>query len=405
MFHFAINVIWRNDVSKLKILYITPLRGGIGHWSRCLIEELDKLADITLVTFKRKRKEDDTKPFTRITDDFILEVIEPERPHHIIEYNNKKSLEDLDKLTDKIKPDCVYFIMWAGRQITWFLKEYSKILKKKNIPIVLTVHEAYPQIVQEGDLQLFTDAYVHANHIVVLTENALSDLRNAGITIPISFVPHGNYHAMNKDKVDDREARDIISKHLSIQIGDTVRVVLFFGFIRDYKGLIYLIRAAPYVLKKLPETLFIAAGSLELAEKQLQYQNEIQKLGLENKFLLFGEYIKDYILLESFYKAADIVVYPYIGISQSGAMFTAIGMKRPVIISELGSFIKKLEKQGVIMTSQPKDPKSISEKIVYLFTHEEERKKLSERAYLILKKEYNWKTIANDYITIFKNLK
>jgi glycosyltransferase involved in cell wall biosynthesis len=270
---------------------------------------------------------------------------------------------------------------------------------------VLTVHEAYPQIVQEGDLQLFTDAYAYANHIIVLTEDALNDLRNAGITIPISVIPHGNYHAMNKNKVDYREARAVVSKHLSIQISDTTHVILFFGFIRNYKGLIHLIRAAPYVLERLPETLFIAAGSLELAEKPLQYQNEIQKLGLENKFLLFGEYVKDYILFESFYKAADIVIYPYVGISQSGTMFTAIGMKRPIIISKLGSFVRKLEKQGIVMTSKPRDPKSIAEKIVYLFTHEEERKKLAEGAYDFMEKEYNWKTIANDYMTIFKKLK
>jgi glycosyltransferase involved in cell wall biosynthesis len=392
-------------VRKLKILYITPLRGGIGHWSRCLIEELDKLADITIVTFKRKRKEDDIKPFIKVTDEFILETINPESPHYIIEYNNKKSLEELVKLTDKIKPDCVCFVMWAGRQITWFLKEYSKTLNKRNIPIVLALHEAYPQIIQEGDLQLFTDAYLYTDHIIVLTEDALHDLRNAGITIPISVIPHGNYHAMNKNKVDNRKARATVSKHLSIQITDITRVVLFFGFIRDYKGLIYLIRAAPYVLRKLPETLFIAAGSLELAEKPMQYQNEIQKLGLENKFILFGEYVKNYILFESFYKAADIVVYPYVGISQSGTMFTAIGMNRPVIISELGSFVRKLKKQGVIMTSKPKDSKSIAEKIVYLLTHEEERKKLAERAYPILEKKYNWKIIANDYVAIFNKLK
>jgi len=389
-------------VNKPKILYVTPLRGGIGHWSRCLIEELDKLADITIVTFKRKRKEDDIKPFTKVTDEFILETIDPERPHHIIEYNNKKSLENLINLTDKIKPDCVYFIMWAGRQITWFLKDYSKILKKKNIPIVLTVHEAYPQIVQEGDIQLFTDAYIYADHIVVLTEDAQSDLRNAGLSLPISVIPHGHYHAINKNKVDDRKARAIVSKHLSIKIHDTTRVALFFGYIRDYKGLIYLIRSAPYVLKKLPETLFIAAGSLELAEKPLQYQNEIQKLGLENNFLLYGKYVEDYILFESFYKTADVIVYPYVGISQSGTMFTAIGMKRPVIISQLGSFIRKFEKQGMVITSKLKDPKSIADKIVYLFTHEEERKKLVETAYSTLEEEYSWKTIANSYITIFK---
>jgi len=392
-------------VSKPKILYITPLRGGIGHWSRCLIEELDKLADITIITFKRKRKEDDVKPFIRVTDDFILEIINPKRPRYIIEYNNKKSLEDLIRLTDNIKPDYVCFVMWAGRQITWFLKEYSKILNKDNIPIVIALHEAYPQIVQEGDIQLFTDAYSYADHIVVLTDDALHDLRNAGITIPISVIPHGNYHAMNRNKVDKRKARAIVSKHLSIQISDRTRVILFFGFIRDYKGLIYLIRAAPYVLKKLPETLFIASGSLELSENPLQYQNEIQKLGLENNFLIYGEYIKDYILFESLYKAADIIVFPYIGISQSGTMFTAIGMNRPVIISGLGSFVRKLEKQGIIMTSKPKDPESIAEKIIYLFTNEEVKKNLAVRAYPILEKEYNWKKIANDYITIFKKLK
>ncbi len=391
-------------MNKMKILYITPLRGGIGHWSRCLIEELDKLADITIVTFKRKRKEDGAKPFTRVTDDFVLEVINPERPHHIIEYNNKKSLEDLVRLTDEIKPDCVYFVMWAGRQITWFLKEYSKVLNEKNIPVVYTLHDPYPQIIQEGDIQRFTDAYKYANHLVVLTDEASSDLRGAGITIPISIVPHGHYHAMNKNRVDYKEARATVRKHLSVQISDTTRVILFFGFIRDYKGLIYLIRAAPYVLEKTPETLFIAAGSIELAENPSQYQKEIQRLDLESKFLLFPEFVKDYTMMEAFYKAADVVVYPYVGISQSGAMFTAIGMKRPVIISELGSFIKKLEKQGVILTSKPKNPKSIAEKILYLLKREEERKELAERAYRILENDYNWEIIAREYHNIFKNL-
>ena len=120
---------------------------------------------------------------------------------------------------------------------------------------------------------------------------------------------------------------------------------------------------------------------------------------------MYGEFVKDYTLVESLYKAADIVVYPYVGISQSGAMFTALGMKRPVIISRLGSFIQILEEQGIILTSEPKDPRSIAEKILYLLTHEEERKKLVERAYYILEKEYNWKKIADDYITVFKKVK
>ena len=386
----------------IKILFVTPLRGGIGHWSRCLIEELDRLADVTIVTFKRKRKEDDVKPFIRVTDDFILEVIDPERPYHIIEYNSRGSLVDLVRLTDEVKPDCVHFVMWAGRQILWFLKDYSRILSERNILIVVTAHEVFPQIVREGDFQLFSEAYAYVDQVVVLTEDALRDLRNAGVAVPISVIPHGNYHAMNRNKVDDSEAREVVSRYLSVQMSDVTYVVLFFGFIRDYKGLIYLIRAAPYVLRKLPGTLFIAAGSLELAEDPLQYEREIRKLGLEDNFILFGEYVEDYILFESLYKSADVVVYPYIGISQSGTMFTAMGMKRPVIISNLGSFVGKLEKQGALLTFKPGDPESIAEKIVYLLLHKGERKKLVERAYPLLEKEYNWKMIADKYIAVFK---
>jgi glycosyltransferase involved in cell wall biosynthesis len=291
--------------------------------------------------------------------------------------------------------------MWAGRQILWFLKEYSKILNKKKVPLVLTLHEAYPQIVKEGDLQSFTDAYKYANHIVVLTSDASRDLKKEGITIPISIIPHGNYHAMNKNLVSTEKAREIVGDCLSIPLKG-MHTVLFIGYIRDYKGLIYLIRAAPYVLKKIPNTLFIAAGSLELAEKPLQYEQEIKRLGLEDKFIIYAKFIEDYLLFESFYKCADVVVYPYVGVSQSGTMLTAVGMKRPVIFSRLGSFIKKLEEQGVIMTFKPRDPKSLAEKIEYLLTHEEERKRMAENAYHVLERDYSWKRIASNYMEVFK---
>lgn len=392
-------------MNRMKILLITPLRGGIGHWSRCLIEELDKLVDITIVTYKRKRKEDDIKPFIRVDDEFILEVIDPNRPQYLIEYNNEKSLEELVDLTDKIKPDCVYFVMWAGRQITWFLKEYSKILTHKNIPLILTLHEAYPQIIQNGDIQLFNAAYINADYIIVLTDDARNQLKRNGVNISISIIPHGNYHMMNKNQVDDKDAKKIISKLLSVDITEEFKVILFFGFIREYKGLIYLIRAAPYVLKKTSNILFIAAGSMELDENPSQYQEEICKLKLDRNFILYPEFIEDYLLMEAFYKVADIVVFPYIGISQSGVMFTALGMKRPVIISNIGSFIKKLEQQHVFLTSIPKNPKDIAEKILYLLKYEKERKDLSERGYRILEKEYNWKKIANEYYKIFQNIK
>ena len=389
---------------KIKVLYVTPLRGGIGHWSRCLVEELDKRAEVTLVTFKRKREEDDKKPFTKITDSFILEVIDPLRPHYIVEYNNRDSLKKLIDLTEKIQPDVIHFIMWAGPQILWFLRDYTKAMKKREVPTILTLHEAFPQLATEEDIRRFKEAYEYADFFVVLTNDSLSDLRNAGITTPGEVISHGHYHAMNKNLVNKERARYVLSKKLKIKLDKNISLVSFFGFIREYKGLLYLIKAAPFVLQKIPDAMFLAAGSVELDENPEQYEKEIHRLGLEKQFLLFTKYVKDDILFESFFKASDVVAYPYIGVSQSGAMITAIGMKRPVIISELGSFIKELKQKGVLLTSEPRNPESIANKIIYLLENKNDARKIAERAYRIFGDEYSWKNIADEYCKIYKKL-
>ncbi len=386
----------------MKILYITPLRGGIGHWSRCLIEELDKMAEVTIVTFRKKRKEDDARPFTRVDDPFILEAIDPDRPYYLIEYNNPKTLEDTVNLTLKIKPDVVHFIMWAGPQILWFLKGYTKRLKELSIPNVATLHEVYPHIATEEEKREFLDSYTYIDHLVVLTEDAKRDLDESGIGIPSTVIPHGNYHAMDKKLVDRKRAREILGEKLGIKIGENVNVVGFFGFIRKYKGLIYLIRSAPKVLERFPDTIFFAAGSVELDEDPSIYDREIKKLGLENKFFLYKNYVEGQEFFESVFKASNVMVFPYIGISQSGAMITSISMKCPVVISEIGSFIRELKEKGVIRTSKPGDPDSIASEICWVLEDKERARKLAEHAYEVFSKDYSWEKIAKRYMEVYE---
>ncbi|HEX17341.1 MAG TPA: glycosyltransferase [Thermoplasmatales archaeon] len=388
----------------MKILYITPLRGGIGHWSRCLIEELDKKADVTIVTFRKKRKEDDDRPFTRIDDPFILEAIDPDRPYHLIEYNNPETLKETIDLTLKIKPDVVHFIMWAGPQILWFLKGYTKRLRELSIPNIATLHEVYPHIAGEEEKRKFLDSYTHIDHLVVLTEDAKRELEESGIRIPSTVIPHGNYHAMDKRLVDKRRAREILGERLGVEIGEDVNVVGFFGFIRKYKGLIYLIRSAPKVLKRFPDTIFFAAGSIELDEDPHIYDREIGRLGLEDRFFLYKSYVEGQEFFESVFKASDVMVFPYIGISQSGAMITSISMKCPVIISEIGSFVRELKEKGVIRTSKPGDPDSIASEISWVLEDKERARRLAEHAYEVFSRDYSWERIARRYMEVYEKV-
>ena len=388
----------------MKVLYITPLRGGIGHWSRCLIEELDKLADVTLVTFRKKRKEDEDKPFEKIDDPFILEVIDPSRPHYLIEYNNPKTLDETIELTIREKPDVVHFIMWAGPQILWFLKEYSRRVRELSIPIVYTLHEVVPHIATEREKKEFLSSYIYANHLVVLTQDAKREIENSDLDIPTTVIPHGNYHAMDKNVVNREKAREIIREKLGIRISKETNVVGFFGFIRKYKGLIYLIRAAPKVLNRFPNTIFFAAGSVELDEDPLAYEREIKALGLEDKFFLYTKYVEGQEFFEAVFKSSDVMVYPYIGVSQSGAMITAISMKCPVIISEIGSFIRELKEKGVIRTSKPGEPDSIAKEIIWILEDKKRAEELATYAYKVFEDEYSWKRIAQRYLEVYENV-
>ena len=395
----------KNKKKRLKVILVTPLRGGLGNWSRCLIEELDKLADVSLVTYKRKREADDKVPFTRVSEKHILEVIKPSRPHHLIEYNDKKSLDRVIELTKKIKPDIVHLNLWAGKQILWFVRDYSNFLKKNNIPIIMTIHDVHPHISRNiKEQKKFIDVWKNGDMIVVLNKDELAKLKKFKIKALTDIIPHGIYHFQNKNRVNKSQARKIVSKKIGRTIKKDENVILFFGFIRDYKGLMYLIKAAPKILKFFPNTLFLAVGTLELAEEPEKYQREINKLKLNEKFVIYPKYINDEFLYETFYKASDINVLPYMGVSASGALFSTIGMKRPVIISRIGSFLKDLEKKGLIETMNPGSIKSLEMKLIKILNNKQKENKKALKAFRVTKDLYNWKNIARKYYNNYLKL-
>ncbi|MFC2016509.1 glycosyltransferase [Chloroflexota bacterium] len=383
---------------RLRVLYFTPLRGGIGNWSRCLIEYLDKLADVEIVTFRKKRQMDDKSPFTRVKEKDILEIIKPNRPHHILEYDNKKSLKKLIELTNKYKPDIVHLVLWGGKQILWFVNDYSDFLKKQKIPIIMTLHDVYPTESKSiKEQKMYVDAWKKADMLVVLTKKQLGELKKFYTKIPIDIIPHGIYHFQNKNRVNKEQARKIVSKKMELKIKEGYNVILFFGYIREYKGLMYLIKAAPKILKLFPNTLFLAVGTIDMSEGYNRYQREIDKLKLNKNFIIYPQYVNDQLLVESFYKSCDVIVFPYTRLTISGALFSGIGMKRPAIISELGEFIKSLDKKGLIYTTKPGDVKSLEKAVIKVLSNKKEANKKALKAYKVTKELYNWKKIVKGY--------
>ena len=85
-------------------------------------------------------------------------------------------------------------------------------------------------------------------------------------------------------------------------------------------------------------------------------------------------------------------------------MITSISMKCPVIISEIGSFIKELREKDVVKTSRPGDPVSIAREINWVLEDRSRAKSLAEHAYRVFERDYGWKKIAEQYLEVYRSV-
>lgn len=126
------------------------------------------------------------------------------------------------------------------------------------------------------------------------------------------------------------------------------RVLLFFGYIRHYKGLDILIEALSILRKTDPSYKLLVAG--ESYEDEKIYLNRIYELKLKDAVVMENKFISNEDVGEYFY-ASDLVVLPYRTATQSGILNMAYGFLKPVVITNVGGLAEFVDrnKTGVIV--------------------------------------------------------
>ena len=130
------------------------------------------------------------------------------------------------------------------------------------------------------------------------------------------------------------EAREI----LDIPVDE--RVMLFFGFVREYKGLKHIINALPEITKELPNAKLYIVGDFD-GDKE-RYLELIKEKKVETNIRIFDGYIPD-DEVEKFFAACDLVVLPYESATQSGIVQIAYGFRKPVIVTNVGGLPEVVE--------------------------------------------------------------
>ncbi len=153
------------------------------------------------------------------------------------------------------------------------------------------------------------------------------------------------------------------------------QVVLFFGFVRPYKGLRHLIEALPRLCSRLPELRLVIAG--EFWDSFPSYTRRIDELGVTPHVMIENRYIPNEEV-GLYFTAADVVVLPYTSATQSAVVALAHRYGRPVISTDVGGLPEAVSHETTGLIVPPGDPAALADAINRYFTDADLRHRLGQ---------------------------
>jgi glycosyltransferase involved in cell wall biosynthesis len=205
--------------------------------------------------------------------------------------------------------------------------------------------------------------YRLANHILVHTASMKREVVSDFGVPParVTTVIYGINNAVSNTSLTSSEARQALG------IRDAEKVILFFGRIRPYKGLEYLIDAFGRLPRTGKDFRLVIAGQGDTASPYwASILERIRRDEQERGILLHPEFIPDRDV-EMFFKAADVLVLPYKSIYQSGILFLALSFGLPVLASDVGSLRDELTEGRNGFVFKPEDPADLANTIERYF--------------------------------------
>ena len=289
------------------------------------------------------------------------------------------------------RPDVVHWHELKIYRLEYYL---VRCLKRQSIRCLLSVHDvlhhekkAAPPVL--GKLyRLFDGVIVHAND----SRRLLLEL--FGIDSDrVHVIPVGEYSGMTERAPTDKAA----SRH-ELDLSPGNKVILFFGYIRRYKGLDLLLKAMPTVLRSLPETVLMVVG--ESKERFQYYEQLVSRLGIHKAVRAVPTYIPiDRVKL--YFSASDVVALPYRNIYQSGVVHLAFAYHRPVIATRVGG-LPEVVRHGVDgFIVPPEDPKALAETLVRALSNPHKLETMGEAAFLHSQNTLSWDWIAGKTVELY----
>ncbi|MBC7949772.1 MAG: glycosyltransferase [Chitinophagaceae bacterium] len=331
-----------------------PLRGGLATFNQRLAKEFTSLGhDCSIYSFSLQYPSLLFPGKSQFTDDpapkdiTIRSVINSINPLNWINVGRRLQKERADIIIVR------FWLPFMGPALGTILR-YAR--KNKQTKVICIADNVIPHEKRPGD-KPFTKYFLKAcDAFVTMSEKVMQDLRLYEKEKPAKLVHHPLYDTFG-DIIDRKDARAYLG------LPENGRILLFFGFIRKYKGLDLLFEAMAMLktmnVEGMNETKLLVAG--EFYEDEKVYQDQIDRLGIRDQLILRTSFIPD-SEVKYFVCAADAVVQPYRQATQSGVTPLAYYFEKPMIVTNVGGLPSLVPHGKVGLVTTP-DPPSIANAI------------------------------------------
>jgi D-inositol-3-phosphate glycosyltransferase len=290
----------------------------------------------------------------------------------------------------RLKPDLLLVRYWTPFMAPC-LGTIARIVRRNNHTKVIAIadnvipHEKH--FIDNVLTRYFTNS---CDGFITMSRAVLNDLKQFRPLAPMVYTPHPLY-----DIFGSIVPREQALKHLKLD--PAFRYLLFFGFIRDYKGLDWLLEAfGAEKLRQFPVKLIIAGEFYTSSEKYLQI---IRDKNLTDYVILRTDFIADKEVV-NYFGAADMVVQPYKSATQSGVTQIAFHYNKPMLVTDVGGLGEIIPHGKVGYVVNP-GSEAITEAIFDFYNND--RKDYFTGNVISEKEKFSWGTMVETIEIVFDN--
>jgi glycosyltransferase involved in cell wall biosynthesis len=376
----------KND--GLKIIIIGPahpLRGGLASFDERLAKEFTVRGfDTTIYTFSYQypsflfpgTTQYSTEPAPGIPIKVKINSINP--------VNWIKVGNELKKLSPGIIV-VRYWVPFMGPCLGTILR---RVKRNRHTKIICIADNIIPHEKRPGDT-LFTKYFLKPiDAFITMSEKVLADLSQFAKGKPAELITHPLYDNFG-EIISKEEARK------KLDINEKDQVLLFFGFIRKYKGLDILLGSMKILRKNVSTQNIKLLIAGEFYDDEKNYLGLLNDPGIKDNLILHTRFIPD-SMVKYYLCAADCVVQPYRSATQSGVTPLAYHFEKPMIVTNVGGLPSLVPDKKAGLIAEPY-AESIAEKVKLFF-------ELGEAFFLPQlreqKKKYSWNNMVNGILKI-----